>query len=202
MAADRARLVADAYRRQLTSLRRTIERRVLALYGAISPEDLDASFAAFFAAAAPLITAGQASASTLSAAYLRSLFSVQARRTVDPAPPPDGLIGRTELGLPIIEGMAAFPALVKGQIGAGKPLAEALDFGRYLAGRFTDAEIIRVADATTDSIARRTREVRGWRGIVSPGACGPCRANAGLHAASDELYRHGGCGCSREWVVA
>lgn len=202
MAADRAKLVALAYRRQLAALRATLERRIHALYGTVSAEDLDATFAAFASAAAPMIEAGQASAAAFSAAYLRALFAVQAGRTIEPAPPPDDLVGRTEKGLPLRDGIAAIPSMVKAQIGAGKPLDEALEFGRYLAARFMDAEVVRVADATTDSIASRTPEVRTWRGIVSATACDRCRTNAGEHAADVPLYRHGGCLCAREWVVA
>lgn len=203
MASSRSQLVGDAYRRLLFDLRASLERGVTALYGLVDADDLDAAFARFSAEAAPLIAAGQASAATLAAGYLRALFEMQAGRSIEPGPTPDGLVGVTEKGVALADGMAAFPGLVKAQIGQGRTPAEALAFGRYLALRFADSEVVRVADATTTAIAAATPQVRGWRGTVSARACDTCRSrNAGEHALSDEPYRHGDCGCSIEYFVA
>lgn len=202
MASSRSELVGQAYRRLLDQLRAAVERSIGSLYATVDAGDLDAAFARFNAETAPLIAAGQGSAATLAAGYLRALFEVQAGRTIEPGPAPDGIVGVTEKGLPLVDGMAALPALVKAQIGQGRPLAEALEFGRYLATRFADSEVVRVVDATTTAIVAATPEVRGWRGRVRAGACGPCRSNnAGEHALDERPYRHGDCGCSVEYFV-
>ena len=111
-------------------------------------------------------------------------------------------VGYTVKGAPLAEGMAAFPAMVKQQIGNGATDAEALTYGHQIAERFADAEVTRVVDETADDLTSESKHFKGWVGIVSPTACDRCVAsNTGFHPKSVEMYRHGDCNCTKRWVT-
>ena len=206
MPAERARLVSAFYQNRLRTLRATLERRIahayrLSVLAPGGPVELDPRFQELISRTSPLVQAGQGSALLLSAAYLRSLFAEQAGQTVETGDIPTDMVGITKRGLPIAVGMAAIPAMVKAHIGSGHTVPEALELGHYLVQRFADREVVRVADESTDRIARQTREVIGWRGHVQPDACDECRENEGEHGLDIDFYRHGSCRCEREWLV-
>lgn len=206
MSAERTRLISAFYRDRLSNLRGALERRIeiayrLAVLAPAGPVEIDPRFADLVARSAPLIHAGQASALLLSVTYLRMLFAEQAGQEVDVGAAPGDLVGRTKRGLPLALGLAAIPAMVKAHIGAGHEVPEALQFGQHLTQRFADREVLRVADESTDRMARQTREVVGWRGHVAEGSCDPCRDNEGEHGLDVDFYRHADCRCEREWLV-
>lgn len=213
MAADRLRIARQQYHRRLAGLRRALRRQVAAAYrltvarraatAESEPDlDIDAAFAELIDRTASLVHAAQASALLMATAYLRLTLEVQAGREVDVGEPPAELPGVTQRGIPLAAGMAALPAMVKAHIGAGHSLAEAVGFGEHLTQRFADRETLRVADQANEHLARRTREVVGWRGFVDDDACEPCQTrNGGEHELSDEFYRHAACQCEREWIV-
>jgi hypothetical protein len=155
------------------------------LYAAtITGESLDDEFGRLFLPAASIVLAGQAQTRSTALGYLQGLITLGAGRTANlpvlSLPTPEDIAGR----------MDAWPAMVKGEIGKGAPLEEALEFGRYLTERFSDSELLGVADAQTE-LATRSGEFRGWEGIVDGNACDPCQDNAGLHEPDEPMYRHG-----------
>ncbi len=184
------------YRNRLDQIRRAVAARITALYGStISGESLDDEFGRLFLPAAGIVAAGQSQARATASGYLRALITLGAGRTA----------ALPVLSLPsladITKRMDAWPAMVKGQIGEGRSLIEALDTGRYLAERFADREVVGTVDAQTE-LATKTGQFRGWEGIVSPESCDPCKDNEGFHQVDEPIYRHGTCQCDRMWVVA
>ena len=192
------------YRARVAELRQQILDALNRLYGqTIDPEDLDAAFEAFSPRAAVLLRAGQARGISLATGYLSALITVMGGRTPDlRAFTGAELIGYTEKGLPLAEGMAAFPAMVKAQIGKGADIGQAVEYGRFLSERFGDAEVTGAIDRHTEVVTAESGEFTGWEGIVSGGACDPCSGNAGFHELSEPIYRHGNCNCTKQYIVA
>lgn len=187
--------VLTAYRERVARVRAQVERQLLARYGAVDPDAISASFETYIAAIAPVIEAGQRSASDLAAGFLRSRVLAQRGELVDLEDAGD-IPGTTRDGKPLPAGLAAIPALVLSQIGKGGVVDAALEYGRYLVTRTADNEITGAIDRTFDRNAPRTHVV-GWEGIVAADACDPCTANAGVHDLETEFYRHPGCHCER-----
>lgn len=164
-----------------------------ALYGeTIDVEDIAGSFAEFIERADPLIAAGQTTAAALAEAYLQTRA---ARAGIELAlDEVADIAGTTRSGDDLATGMAAFAPMVLARIGRGRPLDEAIAFGRYLATRFADAEVTGAVDRVLEDPAVRSRLV-GWTGTVSAGACDGCKANAGDHDVDWAPYRHPNCNC-------
>lgn len=168
---------------------------ITSLPAIVGDVDLDDAFGRLFPAAAGIVAAGQSQARATASGYLLALITLGAGRTA----------ALPVLSLPTISDIAkrmdAWPAMVKGQIGEGRSLIEALDTGRYLAERFADREVVGTVDAQTE-LATKTGQFRGWEGDVSGDSCDPCQGNAGFHDIDEPMYRHGSCQCDRTWVVA
>lgn len=192
------------YRARLAELRNQILAQLNRIYAdTMTPDDLDAAFGAFNPRAAVLLQAGQARGITLASAYLAALITMEAGRRPDlGAFTGAGIIGTTASGTSLVEGMAAFPAMVKAQIGKGADIQQAVEYGRFLAERFSDAEVTSAVDRHTEAVTSDSGEFSGWEGIVSANACAPCGANAGFHDLSEPIYRHGSCNCTKQYVVA
>ncbi len=192
------------YRARLAELRNQILVQLNRIYAdTINPDDLDAAFGAFNPRAAVLLQAGQARGISLATAYLAALITTTAGRRADlGAFTGAGIVGSTVAGASLVEGMAAFPAMVKGQIGQGADIQQAVEYGRFLAERFGDAEVTGAVDRHTEAVTSGSGEFSGWEGIVSGSACDPCQGNAGLHPLSESIYRHGSCSCTKQYVVA
>jgi hypothetical protein len=170
---------------------------MMRLYGStISGESLDDEFGRLFLPAAALVAAGQAQSRATASGYLRGLITLQAGRTVAlpvlRLPPVSDIASR----------MDAWPAMVKGQLADGVSIEQALDYGRFLAERFGDNEVLTTADAQTELATKESGQFRGWEGDVSGDSCDPCQGNAGFHTVDEPIYRHGSCQCVQSWVVA
>lgn len=198
----RADQIESAYRARVRALLDVMAARLEGEYGRrVNLADVDRTFAAFAPQAAALIEQAQASGVSFTLGYMRQMLTERAGRLIEPAPLRFSPVGLTEKGRPLLEGMAAIPALVKAEIGKGRPLQEIRDYGSFLIRRFGDAETTRAIEAAADLVARDTPEVIGWEGVVSAAACGPCRGNAGRHSLNQQMYRHGGCDCVKQYVV-
>lgn len=174
-----------------------------ALYGdMVKADDLDASYAGFFAPAAALVEAGQANGVALASGYLETLISLEAGRQARLTDlSATGVVGINAEGATLAEGMAAMPAMVKEQIGKGVPVAEAMAFGQYLAERFADAEVTSAVDRHTDAVTRASGQFTGWTGVLA-GTCDRCRSkNGGTHDLGTPMYRHPHCKCSKQFAV-
>lgn len=190
------RQIDRAYAEALESLRRkTAEEATRRLREIIQPDDIAATYRAFVPEAVPLIEAAQQSAQELATSYLSSLGG----RVI---PEDDGIAGTTRVGSPIRAGMEMFGSMILGSIGNGHEVAEALEFGYSLVSGFIDREVTAAHDRETERQVEADRAQWEWEGIVQPGSCDACAANAGRHSADEEFYRHNDCACTRVWVRA
>lgn len=191
-----------SYRAALERIRRQVLAQIDELYAGVDLADVNASFAAFIADAAPVVAAGQGQAAALAVAFLRSYSASRRGSLIDIDDELEDVAGTTKNGKPLPEGMAAFGPMVLIQIANGRSLEEVREYGHYIASRFADNELTSAADRTIDLAAERTGRVTGWEGIVDPDACDPCQGNAGEHPIDEPIYRHPDCNCQRIPVVA
>lgn len=196
MASRRAERIAERYRTRSAAVRARVEARLGTLFGdEIEPAAIMPSFDRFIERATPVIAAGQASIATVTAAYLRSIAFGELDELLE-IEADDELSGTTRAGASLAEGLGGIGPMILAQIGAGHTVEEALDFGRYLVGRFGDAEITGAADRERERAAELLGPLTGWEGIVDADACDPCLENAGLHELTWTIYRHGRCHCT------
>lgn len=201
MTTAQALAVDRTYRRQIDALRTTLTQRLEAQWGdAVDPDNIADSVQAYIDRVTPTIEAGQATAQALATAYIGSYVSLRTGQPYEPLDPDEALIGTTRDGLPLTEGMAAIGPMVLGRIADGVSLQDALDTGRYLAGRFADNEVTGIVDRETDR-QREAAPFTGWEGIIAPDACERCQVNAGEHDLGEDLYRHPGCNCDRRFTT-
>lgn len=191
-----ARAIDLAFRRRLKALRDVVARRVDRIYGAaFDVTDVDAALAQIAPQLAELLEGSQETAAAYAVSYLGALLDDEP----PDVPPPAGTTSRGE---PLLAGMAAWPAMIKAQIGLGRPAEEVASYARYLGTRFVDSETTAAADDVMAAIADKSDRLNRWEGIVSAGACDQCVSqNVGEHDLSEELYRHAGCGCIKQWVA-
>jgi len=194
----------DRYRERLAELRRRVKATVAGLYtSTIDPDNLDASFEQFTPRAAEVVQAGQAGGVSLASGYLAALVLVNASRTADfGAFTGSEVVGATAMGSTLTEGMDAFPSMVKTQIGKGIEVPHAVEYGRFLAERFADNEVTGAVDRHTEIVTSQSGEFSGWAGITVGETCDPCQGNEGFHTLDQSFYRHPGCDCTREYLVA
>lgn len=198
MATVGARRLATVYRSQLDRLRSAVVRLALDEFEAVDATDLDRSLRAYAESIEPLLVAGQAQMQALARGFVRTYGLVSAGVLVDPVDDEEApIVGATRAGVPLLEGMAAWGPMVLAQIGEGRPLEEALEFGRYVVERFVDGELTGVVDRETERQGNALGPIVGWEGIVQPDACERCQAeNAGQHELTWTAYRHGACNCA------
>lgn len=185
------------YRARLATIRQRVTAAVRRIYlASVNGADLDAEFGRIYVPTASLVAAGQAQGRATANGYLAALITLGAARTA--VLPVLSLASISDLATR----MEAWPSMVKQQIGEGRALPEALDFGRYLAERFADAEVVGAVDAQTDLATQESGQFAGWIGITTGRTtCEPCYANQGFHLATEKMYRHAGCDCRREYLV-
>ncbi len=197
---DPNRQLDEQYRRAQLALEAQVQSIIDALYDeTMDPADIDAAFEELIPQAAVVVSAGQAAGISLATGYLAALLTLNGRDASLPVL--DGLVGTSGAGS-LADGMGAWSTMVKGQIAKGVAVEEALDYGRYLADRFSTSEVLRATDTQHDFAAKTSGRFRGWEGELAAGACGPCGDNAGFHEMGDTLYRHGSCRCSKRYLVA
>lgn len=194
--------VERAYRAQLAHIQAQVVRAAEAAFGEeIDEAEIKASFARFVERIAPLIAAGQGAAQDLTGAFLEQLALEHGLDGWEAIAPDDELPGTTSHGESIERGLEGIAPMMLAGIAAGKTPAEALEHGRYLVSRFADNEVRAAADRE-QARQEAAREIVGWRGVVQPGSCDPCRANEGDHGLDEETYRHPNCGCERIPIFA
>ena len=189
MASSQQRQLDLAYRRTLEAARQQVIAALeLEFDDAIDPNDIAASFDAFVERATAHVEQGQVAAQQLATAYL-ALAIEDAGAVDDLVPEDDSIPGTTRAGKTLVDGLAPFGSMALAAIANGAPAGDAIAFAKTLVTGFADRETERQSQAS-DAIV-------GWEGIVQPGACDRCQANAGPHDLTDEFWRHNGCNCTR-----
>ena len=189
------------YRRRVAAIRAEVIRRLLVLYGQELDRTAIRETAKVWAERAePVLSGGQAAVAALAEAYLVRLAS-QAGISISFGSTTAELAGTTVAGNTIAEAMDVLGPMILGQIGAGNPEDQAIEFGRYAIERLADRELTGVEDRLQDDPVVKTH-LSGWLGTVAPDACDPCLLNAGEHELTWRPYRHGNCHCEVEPVFA
>lgn len=191
----------DAYHDRLAALREQAGRSVRVRFRAVEladPADLPDAFRSFGRDAAAIIGGAKDSAQTLSAAFYGSL---RAEETGDDAAVPFELPDpySTSDGRSLEQALAATPAKVMLALKQGKPLQQALSFGRFGVTRFTVTEVMDGASDTLSAAMAEDDAVVGWR-WKSRGTCDACAAVDGLKVlpVGQPLERHPYCQCVQE----
>jgi hypothetical protein len=193
----------ENYRRELKKLWRKVVALVEDRYRQIDPDDLSRSFREFVPAAATLVGMGQQQAIILADAFLTAYVGAEKQTTVElaaePIPPATTFDGRR-----LEEALAATPVKVFLALKAGRPVADALAFGRFSAARFAHTEVVDASRQELKVQIEAAEEVRGWRWSAQGSACGACLAadNGAIRSPSTTLIGHAGCDCVMEPVVA
>lgn len=188
--ASRSETIARNYRLRLRALRAEVARQLGIAYSKVTEDDIRASFEAMTPLAVRTITAGQASAQTLTRAYVRGVGGF------DPISVPP-LAGTSAAGS-MTDGLAGIVPLILTSIAKGASPSDALLAGGGYVDRLADNELTRVVDAEIDGQAAK---LRGWQGIVY-GASDECAGNEGFHTFGEQMIRHPHCRCDREIVAA
>lgn len=192
----------DRYQRQQLALQARLRSALTRAYGeTIELDELDASFTRLFPKVAQIVKAGQSAGLSITTAYLSALVLRDARRTAR-LPMLTEIVGTSQVGS-LTDAMGAWPVMVKHQIAEGRTTEEAAAYGSYLVTRFGDAEVKRVMDAQTEHATTKSGLFRGWVGILHPPTCAECVANnTGTHGMDEQMFRHGSCDCSKQYLVA
>lgn len=192
----------EAYRAQLKRLWRRVVAVVESQYRSIDPDDLAASFRAFIPSAATVIEMGQAQAVTLADAFVSTYVAHELDEGLDVTP--EVSPGQTVDGRRLEEALSATPAKVFLALKMGRPIGEALNFGRFSVARLAHTEVV---DASREELKHQidtADQVKGWRWSAQGSACGACLAadNGAIRPTSSTLIGHAGCDCVMEPVVA
>lgn len=180
--------VGRAYVLAQRRLRDQVAVRLSRLYAdGMDPDDIPGSFDRVAVRSAPVVVAGQSHAAVLVQGLVRAQTGAVALAVPD-------LAGKLAAAR---DGMAAIGPLVLTAIADGRTLQDAMAYGDYLLGRFGTNEVIKAADDEQQRMAAAVSSIVGWEGVVSSDACDNCQANAGPHDLSEEMWRHGNCGCER-----
>lgn len=167
----------------------------------LDESDIAGSYDAFAAKAAPLLRAGKASVQELASAYIGLYAELTTGAPVALADMPD--LSDVSPAGSVKDALAPLGSIMLGSITNGKDRAGAVEYGQFLIGRLADSELLGTRDDTVKAQSDAVPTITGWEGIISATACDECTTqNAGEHDLSEELYRHGNCGCDSRPVFA
>lgn len=197
--------ITDAYRKHLKALGAAAADRALAGWTDLDPSDLDGTFPQWRKRAELLLAGAQRAGVLLADAYLAAYLTSELGDS-QPAPgiDPDSIVGTTRNGGPL-DALLTLPLIaVKQAISSGRPVDEALAYGKSEAHTFVRTEAIAAScDAMAEAV-RSDERIVGWQRVTSGKACGACLglADAGLRRTDAGLEIHNGCSCTAEPVVA
>lgn len=201
-----ARAAVVEHRQRMFVRRLALAETLGAAWSALVPEDpgpgraLGDAFSAWYAYAETEARAARAAAAEDAVTMLDRTLSAFAR-------PALALSGPASALLPEAAARAALqPALsqpiVAYRFRAAQGATDAHTFGLARARRVGATLVVDGTDVATNVAARQSGQFRGWRRVVSPGACGACLAAASGGTRSFGPYGepfsiHPGCRCTR-----
>lgn len=177
-----------------------IARLVTRRFAALDTSDLSGSFRSFIADAGEIVGIGQQHAVNLTGGYLRALGRLEADGPVDAAPLADNA-GFTADGRRVESALSATPAKVFVALGQGRPLPEALAFGRFSVARLSKTEVTDAARLELRHAMTQENPIVGWR-WRSRGTCAACLAmdDGRTRRPGAPLGAHPFCECIQEPV--
>lgn len=174
-----------------------ITGRVLALWDTINAAALDASWAAAAGEVATFVAGGQAVAASLADSYVSAVLTEQnieasALRVVAPR----AFAGIASDGRSLLSLLDEPLIRVKVELGAGRPVQQALAAGRSLLATITTTQ---VADAGRTAVATAIAarpQVTSYTRMLNPPSCSRCVVLAGkVFAWNQGFQRHPHCDC-------
>lgn len=195
-----------AYRARLLTVRRqAVTTAAVAWSSLLDITDLDRSFARWLAGTVATTTRAQASAATLSDAYLSAFITAELATDVAPLGIDVGAFaGISSTGRSLAELLRPSLFTVKAAIGEDRPAAEALRLGQGRAARSVGVETDAAGRSALDEALQESPHVSGWRRVTSRRPCGACIAasTGAIQRTEKVLLVHPHCSCTKEPVVA
>lgn len=193
------------YRTRLVAARtRTLLGLAAAWQRLFDPDAALGSLALLGAETGRWTLAGQQFAAEETVRYLAARYAAHnglAVTDVDPFTIPDGLIGGSAAGRPLITITATAPAVYLARLDAGWSTQLAESAAQSWLNRVAASEPLRVANtALTVAADGDPRYTGRYHRIVSDRACRFCRliADRGYTAAKAGFHAHANCGCTAE----
>lgn len=203
MAANRRSLaLTDRYRDALLQLRLRATVATAQAWRNLSPEDLDGSYRAWMATAIAVVEASKVRGVALSDAYLAAFLASETGREYQPrGVDPDAYMD-TEDGRSLAAALVV-PLLTVKMLADSRGLDVALGMGLLRASRIVATEVLGAPRRALGDLMADTPEVKGWRRVTRPNACGACLAlaNGVVMDPGARLKVHGNCRCTAEPVV-
>lgn len=173
-------------------------RQLVGRWDAVAEDQLADGLRGFVGQGAELVAVFQQQVADLTFDYVRDLSRLELGK-VAVADQLEANAGQTFDGRPLTAALSATPAKVLLALKQGKPLAEALRFGRFAVARLTQTEIMDAARIELQHQLENGDRVKGWR-WRSRGTCGACLAldNGSTRKPGDPLEGHPYCQCIQE----
>lgn len=203
-ASARSLTLEQLHRARIQAIARRTAALVADRYDRIDPDNLAAGFRVFVPVAAELIAAGQRDAQAATAGFYGA-YTTAELGTARPTPTPrSGIAGTTVDGRPIRAPLAAVVPATYLAIKTGRPLLQALGFGRYAAIRIAGSEASDAAWRELLADIQGDPAAAGWTWVSSGRSCGACLAQADnrTRPATQRMGRHAGCDCTAAPVLA
>jgi hypothetical protein len=203
-ASPRSLTLEQLHRQRIQAIARRTAALVADRYDRLDVDNLAASFRTFVPVAAELVASGQRDAQAATAAFYAAYAGAElgaARATPTPRP---GIAGTTVDGRPLRAPLAAVVPATYLAIKSGRPIAQALGFGRFAAIRIAGSE---TSDASWRELLGQLQSdptAAGWTWVSSGRSCGACLAQADnrTRPATQRMGRHAGCDCTAAPVMA
>jgi hypothetical protein len=203
-ASPRSLTLEQLHRRRIQAIARRTAALVADRYDRIDPDDLAAGFRAFVPIAAELIAAGQRDAQIATAAFYAA-YAGEELGAARPTPAPTrGIAGTTVDGRRLAAPLGAVVPATYLAIKQGRPLGQALGFGRFASIRIAGSETSDAAWRELLAEMQGDPAAAGWTWVSSGKSCGACLAQTDnrIRPATQRMGRHAGCDCTAAPVMA
>jgi hypothetical protein len=203
-ASPRSLTLEQLHRARIQAIARRTAALVADRYDAIDPGNLALGFRAFVPVAAELVAGGQRDAQAATAAFYATYTGAELGTSRPTPTPRPGIAGTTVDGRPLRAPLAAVVPATYLAIKSGRPLAQALGFGRYAAIRIAGSEASDAAWRELLGQLAADDAAAGWTWVSSGRSCGACLAQADnrTRPATQRMGRHAGCDCTAAPVMA
>lgn len=180
------------YRRQLLAVRARLIQRLAALWPALDPERLDATFLAWATAVAQEVLDHRRTAAAVAAQYLQTERSTQGIPGVAVVlMAPEVSFGALAKSLAVTG-----PAFIKRAMSNGVPLPVAMEKAFGTTTAVASRHVLDGGRQTVTASARADPRAQGWRRVNGSPDCDWCAARVGRVLTDDSFGAHDHCSCS------
>lgn len=181
-----------AYRQQLLAIRAQLIRRLAALWPALDPQRLDATFLAWVTAVAQEVAEHRSTAAAVAGQYLeaeRAAQGIPGQATV--LAPPAVAAGALAKSLAVTG-----PAFIKRAMSNGVPLPQAMEKAFGTTTAVASRHVLDGGRQTVTASTRADPRGQGWRRVNGSPDCGWCAQRVGRVLTDDHFGAHDHCSCS------